>query len=85
MAIDIEQQHAETLAALPAWSDDPLERLVHTLAAATDRAPDEWALHATGCSHPGPGQPARTGVTWGDLQALADELQAARAMTRMDV
>lgn len=69
---------AEDLAKLPAWTEDPLERLEHTLAAHTDTPRGGMALYATSTSHPEPGVPARTGVTWADLEALAVELRTHR-------
>jgi hypothetical protein len=72
----IEERHREALAALPPWTEDPLERLEHTLAAHADANGDAQALYATTCSLPG--LPTWTGITWNDLRALAADLRAAR-------
>lgn len=73
---------AEKLATLPAWGADPLARLDHTLAAHPHTLPGEMALYATLSHHPEPGIPAQTGITWGDLAQLAEEVRAARRRTR---
>jgi hypothetical protein len=60
-------------ASLPAFDDDPVRRLRHTVAAhrATNRA--NWAVTATaGGVYPGHD---RTGLTYGDLEALAARIE----------
>ncbi|WP_067573655.1 hypothetical protein [Nocardia acidivorans] len=70
--------HAEYLAKLPPWTEDPLAHLVHTIAAYPSTNPAEMAIYATMTTHLEPGVPARTGITWGDLRAVAAELGALR-------
>lgn len=57
---------------LPAFTDDPVDRLRHTVAAHTDTPADEWAVTATtGGAYPGH---ERTGLTHRDLWLLLDRL-----------
>lgn len=69
--------HRETLATLPPWTADPLARLVHTLAVRDTERDEHFAVYATSCSHPEPGDPQTTGLTYGDLRALSVELHMA--------
>lgn len=69
--------HPHDLAAeLPEFTDDPAARLAHTLAAYTavysNRSDNDWALIATNGLIPGHDT---TGITWGDLRALLDQIQ----------
>lgn len=57
---------------LPEFTDDPADRLAHTLAAYADRPDNDWALTATQNAIPGQDT---TGITWGDLRALLNQLQ----------
>lgn len=55
---------------LPEWTDDPVDRLRHTLKA-FEGSPDEaWALVATSNAIPGI---SHTGLTWGDLRMILAE------------
>lgn len=57
---------------LPPFTSDPVDRLVHTLAAyepAINKNADDFVIIATSASG---GQ--RTGLTWGDLVALKELL-----------
>lgn len=74
--------HTEQLAALPPWGPDPLARLEHTLAAHQKPARTAMALYAVIATHPEPGHPPQTGVTWGDLERLATEVRQARSARR---
>lgn len=60
-------------ASLPEFTDDPVQRLAHTLAAYQDSDGDHWALRATSNAIPGH---RVTGITWGDLRQLLQRLQA---------
>lgn len=60
---------------LPEFTDDPVQRLVHTIAAFGPDPEDEWAVVATSNAVPGHW---RTGLTWDDMRSLLDELTAAR-------
>lgn len=60
-------------ASLPEFTDDPVDRLAHTLAAYENRADSDWAIHATRNAIPGQDW---TGITWGDLRALLQRLQS---------
>jgi hypothetical protein len=59
-------------ARLPEFNDDPVQRLVHTVAAYTNRTDDDWVVIATRNAIPGH---YTTGITWGDLRALLARLQ----------
>ena len=59
----------------PHPGDDPVARLNHTLAVFADAADGDWAVRATTCVY-GPAEV--TGLTWGDLRAIADKLTAAK-------
>jgi hypothetical protein len=62
-----EQQH-------PHPGDDPIARLRHTLDIYKgDVRDDQWAIRATSGIYP---DGEITGLTWGDLKALADRLGA---------
>lgn len=62
-----------TAASLPEFTDDPVDRLAHTLAAYASTAPDDrWAIEATRNAIPGRDI---TGITWGDLRALLEQLR----------
>lgn len=52
---------------LPPFTDDPIERLRHTLATFARSTDTEWAVTATVRAVPGH---ERTGLTFGDLRAL---------------
>lgn len=75
-------KHLQTLATLPPWTRDPLQRLAHTLAAHEQAHPGHMALYATVAAAKLPGQPGgtppHTGITWGDLRALLSELRRRR-------
>ena len=57
---------------LPEFTDDPVDRLAHTLAAFSDSPDDDWVIRAT--SNVIPGHPV-TGLAWGDLRALLRQLR----------
>lgn len=57
--------------ALPPFTDDPVDRLRHTLAAYPNEAGDAWAISATSNFVP---DHRRTGLTWGDLRSLLARL-----------
>ena len=63
---DFEQQH-------PHPGDDPVARLRHTLDVYDNQPDDEFAIMATSGMY---GDGVRTGLTWGDLRAIADRLGA---------
>lgn len=67
----IHEQH-EFERQYPHPGDDPLARLRHTLEVYKDEAPDDrWVVTATsGIYWDG----EKTGLTWGDLRALAERL-----------
>lgn len=65
-------------AGLPEFSDDPVQRLVHTLAAYADQPEDTWMVVATRNAIPGADT---TGLTLEDLRALLGLLVARRAPT----
>jgi hypothetical protein len=58
-------------AGLPAFTDDPTDRLRHTLGAYEDMADDAMAVRATSGLR---GFPAITGLTWGDLREILRRL-----------
>lgn len=65
------EQH-EFAATHPHPGDDPAARLRHVLDVYGDDVSDpQWAIRATTGMY-GPGEV--TGLTWGDLRALADQL-----------
>lgn len=65
--------HPHDLAAeLPEFTDDPAARLAHTLAAYANRSDNDWALIATNGLNPGHDT---TGITWGDLRTLLDQIR----------
>lgn len=59
-------------AALPEFTDDPVDRLAHTLAAYADSSGGDWAIRAT--SNAVPEYPV-TGLTWDDLRAILAQLR----------
>ncbi len=66
-AYEFEQNH-------PHPGADPVARLRHTLEIyGNDVRDDEWAIRATSGMYPEGGV---TGLTWGDLRALAERLDA---------
>jgi len=52
---------------------DPVARLRHTIELFDNQPDDEFVVQATSNMY---GQGERTGLTWGDLRALADRLGA---------
>ena len=62
---------ADEVAQFPPFSDDPVDRLRHTLAAFADTPDDRQLVTATANV---PGMPEWTGLTWGDLRALLAKL-----------
>lgn len=58
-------------ASLPPFTNDPADRLRHTVAAFAGTPDHEWAILATQNAIPGHDQ---TGLTWGDLRELAARL-----------
>lgn len=54
-------------ATLPPFTNDPIDRLRHTLAAFPTKPDEELAIMATSNALP---DWAQTGMTWGDLRAL---------------
>lgn len=59
-------------ASLPEFTDDPVDRLAHTIAAYANRADSDSALDATRNAIPGHDW---TGITWGDLRSLLAQLR----------
>jgi hypothetical protein len=60
-------------ASLPPFTDDPVDRLRHTVAAYRETDPARWAITATANAYPAHD---RTGLTYGDLAALLDIIDA---------
>ena len=63
---DFEQRH-------PQPGDDPVARLQHTLDLFDNQPDGEFVVIATSGMY---GDGVRTGLTWGDLRKLADQLGA---------
>lgn len=63
-------------ASLPEFTDNPVDRLAHTLAAYSNRPDTDWALEATRNAISGQDT---TGITWGDLRAILIALQKGEA------
>ena len=61
-------------ASLPEFTEDPVDRLRHTLAAYPDTQADGWAVRATGGGVV-PGHDV-TGLTWGDLREILKRLES---------
>jgi hypothetical protein len=59
---------------LPEWSDDPVDRLRHTVAAFEASRGDEMPIIATSNVA---GLPPRTGLTWDDLRDILALLDGA--------
>lgn len=62
---------ADPTEGLPPFTSDPVDRLVHTLAAyepTISSNPNDWVIRATSTSG------RVTGLTWGDLVAIKDLL-----------
>lgn len=68
MANPMTKQAAETRDRLGPAPATPVEALVHTLRTYEDSPDGDFALIATGGIY---GEGVRTGLTWGDLRALA--------------
>ncbi|MFE5290167.1 hypothetical protein ACFRAQ_34810 [Nocardia sp. NPDC056611] len=64
---------------LPKFTDDPVDRLVHTLASYTNRPGDEWLLIATRDV-----DGTTTGLTWQDLRRLKRLLTEPKAAPEPD-
>lgn len=72
--MNIEQHSAQVRAQHAYPGDDPVARLRHTLDVYGDDArDDEWVKIATTGIY---GQGIKTGLTWGDLRAIAERLGA---------
>lgn len=62
---------SDTIAKHPHPGNDPAARLRHTLNIYANRPDDEWVSRATIGIY---SDDETTGITWGDLRALADRL-----------
>lgn len=71
--MNIQQHAAQVRAQHPHPGDDPIARLRHTLDQYSEVDDDRFAVIATTSIY-GPGE--KTGLTWGDLRAIAERLGA---------
>jgi hypothetical protein len=70
----VNREISDRIRDLPPFTDDPIERLRHTLAVFASSPDDAYAVTATVRAVPGH---ERTGLTFGDLRALLAEVDPA--------
>lgn len=78
--MDTMSQLYNLAASLHEFTDDPVDRLAHTLGAYTEKPNEEWVAIATRNLIPGHDT---TGFTWGDLRALLTFAKGIDAVSQL--